>query len=139
MGQYPSDVCRAVPGLRKVLEWVCCSQMKNYAIFRASWEVSKEGGMRKGGGQQGWRRPQRAMGTVTPALGFWLCFLGMRPLLHSACVVCAGSALDRGLLPHGLEALDFGAHFPCLQAQARAQALLGSPGLGAVRSDCVTD
>lgn len=53
------------------------------------------------------------------------------PSTLSMCCLCEACP-GQGPTAHGLEALDFGAHFPCLQAPATAQALLGSPGLGAV-------
>lgn len=36
-------------------------------------------------------------------------------------VLCGCLPWSRGLTPRGLEALDFGAYFPCLQAQAGAR------------------
>lgn len=95
MWQYPLDVCRAVPGQRKQpksqgrkfwKEFYCSQMKKSYEIVWSAWEASKGGGLlwpqgREGdsGGGTG-RRETLSLNLkgifLTPALGFWPCFLG---------------------------------------------------------------
>ena len=76
---------------------------------------AKEVAIGRGGGQLGWHRSQGDRGHgapglnlmaifLTPALGFWPCFLGQE---------ARHLPWEQGLTTCGLDAEDFGAHFPC--------------------------
>lgn len=77
--------------------------------------------MAQAAGARGHRAPGLKDIFLTPALGFWPCFLG-----HSVNLFSARHLLwEQGLMTCG-----FGAHFPCPQAQWEPGTLLPSPALG---------
>lgn len=92
----------------------------------------------KGGGQLGRHRPQADKGTRSHCAGSEEHFpdpsFGLLALLPGTLSANLFSARhlpwDQGLTTCGLAAEDFGAHFPCPQAQWEPETFLPSPGLG---------